>query len=263
MILDHTFVICAYKKSEYLEQCIKSILNQSVLDKVIMVTSTPNGHIKNMSDKYNIPLFINQKPSSIYGDWNFGISQVQTNFFTIAHQDDIYHKDYLEDVIRKFQESKHPLIYFCDYSEIRLNKEVTDTRLLNIKRKLLFPLRLKRFRGNKWIRRRILSLGNPICCPAVSYCKDNLKNFAFSDHFSCDLDWYAWENISKKRGDFIYSPNILMSHRIHEQSTTTELIENNVRYNEDYKMFRLFWPKFISNILIKFYSKSLKSNSSN
>lgn len=260
MNLDHTFVICAYKISEFLEPCIKSIFEQTVLDKVIMVTSTPNEHIKGLAVKYNIPLFVNPNASSIYGDWNFGVSQVKTKYFTIAHQDDIYHQRYLEDVINKFEKSKKPLIYFCDYSELRLGKEVTDTSLLKIKRIMLLPLKIRCFKGSRWIRRRILSLGNPICCPAVSYCKSNLQNFKFSNQFKCDLDWLAWENISKQRGDFMYSPNILMSHRIHEESTTTELIENNVRYKEDYEMFNLFWPKFISDILIRFYSKSLNSN---
>ena len=260
MKLNHTFVICAYKESKYLEQCIQSILNQSVLDIIIMVTSTPNDYIKGLAKKYNLELFVNNRPSSIYGDWNFAVSQVKTKYFTIAHQDDIYHKTYLEDAMEKFNNSSNPLIYFCDYSEIRNEKEVLKTTNLNIKRKMLVPLKWSAFEGNKWVRRRILSFGNPICCPAVSYCKTNLSGFHFSDKFECDLDWFAWENISRKNGDFLYSPKILMSHRIHEESTTTELIENNVRYQEDYEMFRMFWPKWISNILIRFYSKSLKSN---
>ena len=37
---NHTFVICAYKESKYLEECIKSLINQTVKSNIIMTTST-------------------------------------------------------------------------------------------------------------------------------------------------------------------------------------------------------------------------------
>ena len=43
---DHTFAICAYKESPYLESCIKSVLNQSVKTKVAISTGTPNDYIR-------------------------------------------------------------------------------------------------------------------------------------------------------------------------------------------------------------------------
>ncbi|MDD3796425.1 MAG: glycosyltransferase family A protein, partial [Lachnospiraceae bacterium] len=56
----HTFVICAYKKSPYLEACIQSLKKQTVPSDIIMVTSTPNEHISEMSVKYGIPLYISE-----------------------------------------------------------------------------------------------------------------------------------------------------------------------------------------------------------
>ena len=53
---NHTFVICAYKESKYLEECIESLEKQIVKSNIIMCTSTPNDYIKNMAQKYNIPL---------------------------------------------------------------------------------------------------------------------------------------------------------------------------------------------------------------
>ena len=46
---------------------------------------------------------------------------------------------------------------------------------LNIKRFLLFPLNIKSIAGKKIIKRGILALGNSICCPAVTYVNDNIK----------------------------------------------------------------------------------------
>lgn len=258
---EHTFVICAYKESIFLEACILSLLNQTVRSKIILSTSTPNEYISSLAEKYSIPIFVNRSNPSIYGDWNFGVSKVETSFFTLVHQDDVYKDNFLEEVKKAFDSSKNPLISFCDYTELRNDKEVRNSTLLRIKKLMLVPLRFKISQRSKWIRRRILSLGNPICCPAVSYSKKSLNGFLFSSQFKCDLDWDAWERLSKYDGDFLYIHKPLMSHRIHAESTTTELIQNSVRYQEDVEMFRRFWPNWIVSLLIKFYSKSQNSNS--
>ena len=38
--ISHTFAVCAYKESEYLEECVKSLLEQTVKTNIIMATST-------------------------------------------------------------------------------------------------------------------------------------------------------------------------------------------------------------------------------
>ena len=55
----HTFVVLAYKQSEYLEECIKSVLNQKYSSKVIIATSTPNNYIQTIASKYNLDIKIN------------------------------------------------------------------------------------------------------------------------------------------------------------------------------------------------------------
>lgn len=257
---DHTFVICAYKESRYLEDCIKSVLAQSVKSHVLIATSTPNEFIRGLAEKYELACAVNDQPSSIYGDWNFGVSQVKTRYFTIAHQDDLYKPDYTAAVRNGFAGAEKPLLFFCDYAELREGEETVHSLLLNIKKLMLSPLRIGILQKSRWMRRRILALGNPICCPAVSYCKDNLGDFAFSDQFKCDLDWDAWERISRMDGAFVYCSKVLMDHRIHQESTTTELIENSVRYQEDLEMYRRFWPQWMAEFLMKYYSKSQDSN---
>ncbi|MDO4466261.1 MAG: glycosyltransferase family 2 protein [Bacillota bacterium] len=255
---NHTFIVCAYKESPYLETCIRSLLQQTVATNVIVSTSTPNSYIESLAKKYDLPYFVNTGKSGICEDWNFGISQVSTKYFTLAHQDDVYKEEYVENMLDAFEKAKQPLLFFSDYAELRSGKEISNNTLLKIKKILLFPFRFSK--SSIWIRRRILSLGNPICCPAVSFCKENLPPVIFDNRFKCDLDWDCWERMSKRTGQFCYVNKILMCHRIHEESTTTELIENNVRVQEDYEMYRRFWPKFMADILISQYKKSLHSN---
>ena len=62
-------------------------------------------------------------------------------------------------------------------------------------------------------------------------------------------------------GKFTFVNNPLMGHRVHEESTTTEIINDRIRTKEDLVMFQKFWPKFISNLINKFYVKAENSNS--
>jgi len=256
----HTFAICAYKESEFLEECIKSLKKQTYKSEIIMATSTPNDYIVGLAQKYNIALYINEGESGIVQDWNFAYAHAKTAYVTIAHQDDIYYEDYAERAVSRLEGSKNPLIYFTNYAEIRKGKRIENNNLLKIKRLMLFPLKICLFEKSRFVRRRILSLGSAICCPSVTLVKDNLPEKVFRVGFRSNEDWEAWEMISRLEGSFLYDDHILMGHRIHEQSETSIILGDGARTEEDYMMFCKFWPKFIARILTKIYGMSEKSN---
>lgn len=258
--MEHSYVICAYKESEYLERCIRSLKKQSVKSDILMATSTPNEHIKGLAAKYSIPLYINTGMPGITQDWNFALSQVNTRYATIAHQDDIYEKNYTECMLRRVKKSKKPIIAFSDYYEIRNGKKVYNTKMLMIKRIMLLPLRIKAFAGSRFVRRRVLSIGDPIPCPSVMFCLDNVDRPVFRDGFRSCEDWEAWEMLSRQKGDFLYIAKPLMSHRIHAASATTAIIGDNARVDENYIMYCKFWPKPVARLINRFYTASEKSN---
>ncbi|WMJ89685.1 glycosyltransferase family 2 protein [Anaerocolumna sp. MB42-C2] len=260
-VREHTYIICAYEESPFLEECIQSLVKQTVGSELIMVTSTLNGYICGLADKYEIPLRINTGDKGIVQDWNFAYKQADTKYATIAHQDDIYSKYYTEIMLKEMKQAEHPLIGFTDYAEIRQGKIVKNNTMLKIKRLMLLPLTVRYLQKSKFVRRRILSFGNPICCPSVTFCKDNLPDTVFLVGFRSDEDWQAWEKLSRRKGDYVYCSRILTYHRIHEESATTAIIGDQIRSKEDYEMFRRFWPECIAKFLAKFYSKSEKSNS--
>ena len=257
---DHTFAVCAYQESPYLEECIKSLKKQTIKSNILIATSTPNDYIKGIADKYTIPYYINKGEGGITQDWNFAYSCAKTKYITIAHQDDIYEKDYLEIVLKHITRAKHPLLFFSDYYEIRDGKKVTSNKLLKVKRIMLLPMRIKAFQSSRWVRRRILSLGSPICCPSVTFVTENSPEPVFENHYRACEDWEAWEKLSKKKGQFLYSTKLLMGHRIHEDSETTAAIGDNKRSKEEYEMFCKFWPDSIARLIFKFYSKGQNSN---
>lgn len=258
--VDHTFVICAYKRSAYLEECIESLKGQSLKSGIVMVTSTPSEYIKDMAEKYGIPLYINEGEGGITQDWNFALSRVRTRYATIAHQDDIYEPEYARRILERMAESAHPIIAFSDYQELRNGKKVSDMGILKVKRLMLLPLRIDFFKSSCFVRRRVLSLGDPICCPAVTFCMDHIPKPVFCHGFRSCEDWEAWEMLSRKKGDFLYVPEPLMCHRIHEESATTAILADHARVEENFLMYCKFWPKWIARIINKLYTKSELSN---
>lgn len=256
---DHTFAICAYKESEYLEECIQSLLKQTKRSRIIMCTSTPNELIMSMGKKYHIPVYENQGEHGIAGDWNFAYNKADTPLVTIAHQDDFYMERYVETILEKVNAAEHPLICFTHYCEQKKELE-RDNQMLRIKRRMLGLMKTRLGQRSRFVRRRILSVGNAICCPAVTYVKENLPCPVFRTGFLSNVDWEAWEKLSRLKGEFLYSDYQGMCHRIHTESTTSELIADNGRAKEDYEMFCRFWPKWIAGLLMRFYVKSEKLN---
>jgi len=256
----HTFAVCAYRESPYLEECIRSLLAQTVPANILVATSTPNAFIEGIAKKYGLPLFINHGEGGITQDWNFAYARTQTPYVTIAHQDDVYEPDYLACVLEKMESSSRPLLFFSDYYEIREGEKTYQNRLLQIKRLMLLPIRLPGAQRSRWIRRRILSLGSPICCPSVACAKENLPYAVFRHGFRSCEDWEAWEMISRLRGDFLYSSKPLMGHRIHEDSETSAIIGDHMRTQEEYIMYCKFWPEKIAGALSRQYAKAQNSN---
>ena len=258
---NHTFVVCAYKESPYLEACICSLKKQTISGSTILLsTSTPNVHISELAEKHQLPLYINTGRKSIADDWNFGCAQVKTPLYTIAHQDDIYKPEYLERVLKNLKDSRNPLIAFTDYEELREDQVCQTNKLLKIKRMMLKPLTVRRFWKSRWIRRRVLSVGDPICCPSVTFVKDRLSEKVFTFGYRSDVDWQAWERLSRLNGSFVYVNSPLMYHRIHEDSETSKVLGDHARMQEDFEMFCRFWPKPVAKLLVKAYGSAEKSN---
>lgn len=262
MKIIHTFVVLAYKESEYLEDCIKSVINQKYKSNIVIATSTPNDFITKLAKKYKLNIIVNDNHKSIGADFDFAIKCGNTELVTIAHQDDIYDYDYSYDIVESYKNNKDAIILFPNYYEIKNNNKEYDNRNLKIKRILLKPL-LNINNSNKISKKRaVLKYGCSIGCPSVTFNINRIKYPIFDSDFKCDVDWNAWERLSKLDGKFIYINKYLMGHRIHEDSTTTEIIHDNIRTKEDLVMFKRFWkhPSFVAKIINKFYKYSEINN---
>ncbi len=255
--VNHTFAVVAYGDSPYLLECIESVISQSVKRDIIITTSTPWQHIKEISQKYGIPLYINDQKPNIAKDWLFAVNQVKTKYFTLAHQDDLYLTDYTKGLIEKMEKA---VIGFSNYGEIREGEPIYKNRLLFIKRTLLLPIRIKSKIKSTFGKKNLLRFGNPICCPSVMYNRDFIPTPLFDENYLDNLDWDSWIRLSQGDGAFVYNKNISVLHRIHPDSETTKQIASDGRAQEDFKIFRRLWPSFMAKIVFKIYKSGYKSN---
>lgn len=259
---DHTFAVCAYGQSPYLRECLDSLKRQvDVISDIYIASSTPSEWLSEIADEYGLKLYINNGESGIGQDWCFAYSCAKTPYVTIAHQDDVYLPEYAVSAVNSLSCDTNSLIYFSDYDELRDGIVVDKNRLLSIKRLLLTPLKNRNNAAKRFSKRAALCFGSAICCPAVTFNVKNCPNPPFVIGLKSNLDWATWECLSNIRGSFIYdSRQILLHHRIHRDSATTELIANKSRDKEDLEMLKRFWPSCIASAIEHIYSKGTKSN---
>lgn len=258
----HTFVVLAYKESPYLEECLKSVTNQEYKSKVVIATTTDNEYIRNLAKKYKVDVVVG-KHTNIGGDFDFAVQTCKTELVTVAHQDDVYNVNYSKRMVDLYLKYPDANILFSDYYEIRKKEKVSNNTNLKIKRIMLFPLRCHKISKLKFVKRWGIRFGNAICCPAVTFVVKNCPKEIFTSDYQCNVDWFAWEKLSKLKRRFIYEKKVLMGHRISLESTTTDIIRNGIRTKEDYSIYCKFWPRWIAKLLTKAYKNSEKSNQLN
>lgn len=254
---DHSFVVCAYKESEFLEECIKSVLNQTVKSNVLLATSTPNDYIKNLCEKYSIEMFVNPvSGGGIGADWNFAVSCCKTNLVTVAHQDDIYLPGYLEGILKSYKPEERQILFATDYSQIIDGEVKENNRNMKVKRIISKQFNNRLLGDKKWFKHRCLSFGCPIGCPSVTLQTKYTTKTPYVTGLSMTLDWLTWLTLSDLEGRFVFVDEKLMLHRRHENSETANCVNNNIRPEEDLMMLQKFWIKPIALIIRKFFSKA-------
>ena len=255
---DHTFVVCAYKESKYLEEAICSLENQKLKSNIIISTSTPNDYIKNMAKKHNLELFINTGKKGIGPDWNFAVSCAKTKYVTLAHQDDLYDENYTQEVYKAFNKNDDIIMIFTNHKEIRDGKIVDKNINLKIKAIMTFPIRI--IKRRRFVKRLILRFGNPISCPSVCLNTEVVGKRPYKEDMYANIDWGTWLEFADKKGSFIYLNKILTYHRIHSESETSNCINNNKRTQEDYEIFCRIWPKWFAKFIMIFYKHAQDAN---
>lgn len=253
---NHSFVVPTNGNSPYLVKCLKSLNQQKFKSRIIITTSKPFRGIHKITKKFKAKLYIFKKHNNIASDWNRAIKMSNSKFVTIAHQDDVYHKNYLYEIYRSLKNinGKEPSIIFTDYFELKNNKKNISLKIIIKKIILSFFYLNKSSLYNKKTKKMFVSFGSPIPCPSVTFNTD--YKIKFDEKFWINIDWSLWVKLSRVNGPFFYVKKKLLYHRIHNKSETSKAIIDGKRAKEDKILFQKLWPKYFAFILSKIYKLS-------
>lgn len=250
----------AHEDSPFLKDCLKSLLEQEVKSKIILVSSTPSEYQQRLAEEHNFPYIINSAREGIASDWNFAMAQTETPYVTLAHQDDLYTENYTKTMLDAFSSTKEGLICFSDYTQLANRRKQQRPLLLKIKRLILsvfFGFGISGYKlSGTFFKRLLLGFGNPICCPTVMYHRKSVAHTNFDGDFEVNLDWKYWIDLANAQGSFIFVPEELLCYRAHEGTSTNLALDSGKRQAEDQRCFRLLWPKPIAALLSRLYSLS-------
>lgn len=252
----HTFAICAYQESPYLEECIKSLKRQTTPAEVILCTSTPNAYIQALADVFDLPLYVREGESDIQEDWNFAYEKAQGQLVTIAHQDDCYHRDYAGEVQACWQKYPDTTVFSTDCRILHDEDLQAPGVVQFVKHILRIPLRLHGLADREWVKRAALVFGNPVICPSCTYHKEALGSPLFDSPYKFALDWDTLWKLAGRPGRFVCVEKPLIRYRIHDGATTKACIENHQRVEDEAAMYGKIWPGPVVKLLMLFYRRA-------
>ena len=234
----HTFVILAYKESDDLEECIKSVLKQSVKSNVLIATSTPNDYIMDMASRYSLGVTINEEESNKGSDYNFAINTMDSDLITIAHQDDLYDRNYTKEILKKYKDNNDATIFFTDNYEINDDKKIVRSKRLKRQRFYLYPLKYRFFQNKKYFKLRSLRKQKFICTSSITFVKKNINKEIFPTDLIYDNDWKGLINLAREATRFVYVKKRLVGYRVIEGAYNKE------KLIEDEEILKTLYPKW-------------------
>jgi glycosyltransferase involved in cell wall biosynthesis len=260
--MEHTFAIPVYRTAQNLEALLRSLRAQTWRrSDILLASSTPSDELRDFARRHGVRLHFNPRRVDIATDWNFALEAAQTPLVTLAHQDDLYAPDYATRLVEALLRHPQAVIAFSDYSE----HTPRGARPVNINLRVKRALSERAFGRCECISEprtkvRLLSLGNPVCCPSVMFNRATLGEFTFPRGLQTNLDWMAWLELARRPGAFVYVRERLVSKGVHPDSETTATIANRAREREDRMVFKTVWPKPIAAVLTAIYRLGYYAN---
>jgi glycosyltransferase involved in cell wall biosynthesis len=249
----HSFVVLAYKDSPFLPACVASVCAQTVASSVVITTSTPSAYIDEVAARFGVPVKVNPQRAGIAADWAFGLAATDARYVTLAHQDDVYYPTFAEQTLDAFGRWREGVVCFTGYEEIDDDGRPKSSKISKIKHLIQFFAIGGRERVGGRSLHAILALGNTLPCSTVTYDRQSLGDFRFSDSLASNLDWDAWMSLLDRGETFLHVNARVVGRRHNALTETSALIRDGRRAREDLIMFRRLWPKAIGDVIAFVY----------
>ena len=237
-----SIVIPVYNTSQYLEQCIFSIHNQSYKNiELIVVDDGPNQEtkkkLKELSSK--IDVLIHQENKGQSTARNLGIQNATGEFILVLDSDDYFESTFCEKAVKKFEVNKCGKIITCQSNIVNKENEIIDFYSPeggDISKMILNNTAMGScmFKKRDWTK-------------VGGYDESMRKGFE---------DWEFYIRLLSKGGEVVVIPEVLFNYRKGITSTTTRA--NKIKYNllkyiyqKNEEIYKQYFNDFISFLLFR------------
>ena len=170
-------------------------------------------------------------------NWNRGIEQVTTEFFTLLHCDDAYEPEYLAEMIKLMDHYPGAALGHCGAVTMNERGQSVYSSIEAFKQGRYFPARAF-CRSIKEEYQALLS-GDFINCPSVIYRASMTKEVGFFNvHLTQTLDWEYWFRVLLNGFSICGTSRRLYRYRRHENNLSKQNAKDMSRYMEELKTLK-------------------------
>ena len=226
--------IPTYNAAEYLEQTLKSVLNQGIdVEKMEIIVvdncSTDNtAEIVKSVGGSRIKLFVNDKNLGAFGNFNRCVEVASGEFIHLLNADDLIKPGFYQKVEEAFAQYPQVHLVCCNADFINENSVITG------------PVPVPTWLAQPTNDISEMLYRNPLLTPAVVVKKSAYEQLGgFDIQFKFVGDWEMWARVTYNLGAFCI-PDVLAEYRVHSQSTTSNLHATGADMLDFEKIFTKF-----------------------
>ncbi|MDJ0688929.1 MAG: glycosyltransferase family 2 protein [Xenococcaceae cyanobacterium MO_188.B32] len=248
-------MITSYKRIEYLEQALRSVLNQGIDEQDMQIEvvddcSPPENaqkiaKIVEEVGKGRVAFYRQPQNVGIYANWNTCIARSRGHWVHILHDDDFVMPGFYRCLQESLEQESNVGAAFCRYAYI--NEEGERHFLSRLERKTPGIL-------SNWIER--IAVSQAIQCPSIVVKRKTYEQLGgFYLQLRWSNDWEMWKRIAINYPVW-YEPQILASYRLHSSSESSQLtrsganivdIRNAINFSQSYLAEKLS-PKYAKKL---------------
>ncbi len=228
-----SFAIPCRNGAKYLPALLRSLLEQEgPLPKILLVDdASTDGSVQIAKEigGERIQVFRHEGTLGIPENWNRCAALVDTEFFCLAHQDDLYRPSFGRRMVEALRASPEACFAHCQAQSV--DAEGRPLHSLIDRRKAVF-FREEEDEGTAAL--AFLFSGNWITCPSIVFRTEAFRRWgSFDARYHFVPDWEYSFRVLLGGGRIKAVPEILLSYRRHEEQATREAISDFERYREE------------------------------
>ncbi len=231
-----TIVVPMYNGARFLAAALRSLLEQTFADYAILcvddASTDDSVAVAGSFSGDRLHVLRNERRLGLAGNWNRAFALATTPYLVIAHQDDVYDRQYLSAVLALLV--SHPQAFIAHTGARYVDDSGTAIDSAAASYKQSFWPRDEPYERPAAEELRILQRGNYLACPSVIYRMSAVQRLGpFNEELQFVTDWEYWIRGLSAGFTIAGSREQLVSLRRHTASATAEAESSLRRYDEE------------------------------